>query len=421
MNKKYALVIIGPITHRGLDTHENINNITSKFYGEDKFKNIVISTWDNQDTNNIIQNENIKIVKTEDLIKSSGRANANHIRRILTIKMGLKYLMDNQIETDIVFILRSDMYFNFDILFRFFNNTPSDKDKGYREVYQEDYLYFPSIHVTYPYYISDLTVCGSINDLCDWVDSNLLFSNKSENEYLYFNAKGSPNGLRSVAQDVDQIMKYFFYKLYFKNKCKKFKMYNFFPVVYEKAGMKYLTNEKCKKRRGLHFHNNYLELWEYIFKYAIRPLPIEFHKSFIWFQNLKERSIIEKEKGYGSFNNTSELFKRKLKISETMLSIYSGEVDYSQTWRDLVLNYNLNITCFPLFFRENDYFVLKNNSEIKELNKNIQILKKSYLSTKDSQKIENQFFFSICSYVEKNLSSIIENSILNKYELFTRI
>ena len=116
---KFTLILQGLIQHKGVDTTININNIINQFH---LFSYIIISTWQSQDTSKIINKPNVIIIKTPDFdnINYAATYRNNHIRRFRTYKSGLDFLLQNYSNKyQITFISRTDVYYNFDLLFQF--------------------------------------------------------------------------------------------------------------------------------------------------------------------------------------------------------------------------------------------------------------------------------------------------------------
>ena len=400
---KLGLVIQGPISHRGIDTSENINNIIYEYTQLNKCIDfIVISTWSNQNTESIKLSEYVKITKNDDIIPSNtrGRHKGNHLRRNLSMKYGVEYMIKKRPDINFIYVLRADMYYNFGILSNFLKEE--DNTRLFEEVNQKNYLYFPSISLQCPYYVSDISVSGHPEDILCWINSNLMLSHSNEEQLFYLTNKETNNGKRTLSKDIDQVMKYFLYKFVIMGNCSKFKLYRFFPIVYKKPFL--ISKEDTIKLRGQYTSNNYLDLWEYIFKHSIRPLPIEFDMSKVWFMNNINRGIGNKN-FYVMENN----------IFSTLPNIYHNEIDYTKTWLYHVLRYESGIKDFPINSRKD--YIPKNKDKLNKLRKVIRTMmktKRGLCSHKSTVIIEEQYHLDRCAFYKKNKDTILNSTILNK-------
>ena len=428
---KFTLILQGLIQHKGVDTTININNIINQFH---LFSYIIISTWQSQDTSKIINKPNVIIIKTPDFdnINYAATYRNNHIRRFRTYKAGLDFLLQNYSNKyQITFISRTDVYYNFDLLFQYFKNK-DQKDDLYKSIHQKNYIYTTSLTHLYPYTITDFMLCGTFTDLYDYTTANLLFSNQEPNKGFYITITKDPNHIcnsgtkkvcsadkqRIMESDCENLLKYYLYKLYFKKTNPSFKLHQFFPYVYKYVQkITQLTNY-----HGTYSSHNYLDLWEYIFKHSIRTLPTSFFRTRKWFKNTICRNI-----EYGSIKSSSDISTKNTNSSNSNVtnlnSCWSLNSDDNNKGSVIISDKNLNSISDPIKKKPktgqgiyiqvpHELYTLKWHNIVYSLDTPLNHL----LLTSKKTPIKYCFDLNGCNNFKANYKTILENSILKQID-----
>jgi hypothetical protein len=182
---KIGIVIQGSLESQGFDCVQNCNELIKIFSDKDYVERIVLSTWENENTEYI--NKEVIILKNRPVLNVDLK---NRQKQFLSTFEGVKYLINNSDVTHVL-KLRTDQLVPVEIL----DEIIEVYGKSYAESkFMEQPLTFCYINRTIPFHIGDFFFVGGVSDMYRFCHNVLSFGS--------FNFQG--------AVEVDVVLKHLY-------------------------------------------------------------------------------------------------------------------------------------------------------------------------------------------------------------------
>lgn len=182
---KIGIVIQGSLESQGFDCVQNCNELIKIFSNKSSIKQIVLSTWENENTEHI--NKEAIILKNRPVLNIDVK---NRQKQFLSTFEGVKYLMNNSDVTHIL-KLRTDQFVPIEIL----DEMLEIYGKFCNECkFVEQPLTFSYVNRTIPFHIGDFFFAGGVSDMYKFCHNVLSFGS--------FNFQG--------AVEVDVVLKHLY-------------------------------------------------------------------------------------------------------------------------------------------------------------------------------------------------------------------
>ncbi len=166
---KVGIVIQGPIISAGYDCTSNIDRLIENYSQHSMVEKIVLSTWVGENYKN--KNEKLIILKNEPIIGCDFK---NRLKQITSTYEGVKFLEYNSAVSHVLKI-RTDQFLDVDVInFMETFYSKSNQQLKIGHIF-ENPLLFPYVSRTIPFHIGDYFFGGQINDISNFLKSNLSF------------------------------------------------------------------------------------------------------------------------------------------------------------------------------------------------------------------------------------------------------